>query len=259
MVETSMPTHISFSSMNDWLDCGHRYYLSRMTETTSEPQWMFVGGSIVHSATETYDRFGGDLDEVWNSEWTKELDLIVDQGHSIDSIKVNLNRTPYEDVTWWYDNGRKMLDRHVRFTSENEVMTLPDGTPAIELDLTTTINGVEVKMFADRLTTSLVSGESSVTDIKTGRANPKVPLQLAFYRYGLKKKYGITVDWGSYWMVRTGKIVNMPLHMFTDEIIESLVGKFDLARKTGVFVPNLNACTYCSFKPSCEYGREMAF
>ena len=256
MAEISMPTHISFSSMNDWLDCGHRYYLSRMTETEQQPQWMFIGGKLVHTASEVWDRFGGDLDGIWNSEWQKALDQVEKDGFSLDQIKVNMKN---EDVTWWYENGRKMLDRHVRFTSENQVNVLPNGTPAIELDLSCEVNGVEVKMFADRLTTSLVSGNASVTDIKTGRANPKMPLQLAFYRYGLKKKYGIEVDYGSYWMVRTGKIVNMPLHMFTDTIIEGLVAAFDKARKSEAFVPNLGSCTWCSYKPSCEYGREMVF
>jgi hypothetical protein len=251
-----MPIHISFSSMNDWLDCGHRYYLSRMTETTDLPQWMFIGGKLVHTASEVYDRFGGDLDSIWNDEWTKALDQVQKDGFSIDDIKVNIGK---EDVTWWYENGRKMLDRHVRFSTENQVLMLPDGTPAIELDLSCDVAGVEVKMFADRLTTSLATGYVSVTDIKTGRKSPTNPLQLAFYRYGVKKKYGIDLNWGSYWMVRTGKIVDKPLDMFTDAVIEGLVTKFDHARKALAFVPNVKSCTWCSFKPKCEFGQGMDF
>jgi len=253
---TGLPAHISFSSMNDWLDCGHRYYLSRMVEIEQQPQWMFIGGKLVHTASEVWDRFGGDLDGIWNSEWQKAIDNVQANGFSIDDIKVNIGN---EDVTWWYENGRKMLDRHVRFSTENTVLILPDGTPAIELDLSCEINGVEVKMYADRLTTSLVTGQVSVTDIKTGRKSPTNPLQLAFYRYGVKQKYGINLDWGQYWMVRTGKITTKDLTPFTDAIIEGLVTKFDHARKALAFVPNLGSCTWCSYKPSCEFGREMVF
>jgi hypothetical protein len=256
MTEITMPAHISFSSMNDWLDCGHRYYLGRMTEVEDLPQMMFIGGKVVHSASETYDRFGGDLDKIWNDEWTKALDGVFAKGFSVDDIKINIGN---EDVSWWYENGRKMLDRHVRFSTENSVLMLPDGTPAIELDLSCDVNGVEVKMYADRLTTSLVNGEVSVTDIKTGRKSPTNPLQLAFYRYGVKQKYGIDLDYGQYWMVRTGKIVTKPLSPFTDAVIEGLVAKFDHARKALAFVPNVGSCTWCSFKPKCEFGRDMDF
>jgi hypothetical protein len=256
MTEITMPKHISFSSMNDWLDCGHRYYLGRMIESEQKPQMMFIGGKAVHTATEVYDRFGGDLDSIWNDEWTKHLDQVQKDGYSIDEIKINIGN---EDVSWWYENGRKMLDRHVRFSTENSVLILPDGTPAIELDLSCEVNGVEVKMYADRLTTSLVSGQVSVTDIKTGRKSPTNPLQLAFYRYGVKKKYGIDLPTGQYWMVRTGKIVEKPLEVFTEAIIEGLVEKFDHARKALAFVPNLGSCTWCSYKEKCDFGREITF
>lgn len=50
-----LPVHISYSSLTTWLDCGWKYYLSRIEKIPEKPAWYFVGGSAVHAATEKYD------------------------------------------------------------------------------------------------------------------------------------------------------------------------------------------------------------
>jgi hypothetical protein len=59
MIEISgekLPDHISYSSLTTWLECGWKYYLSRVQGVAETPAWWFYGGSAVHHATETYDR-----------------------------------------------------------------------------------------------------------------------------------------------------------------------------------------------------------
>jgi hypothetical protein len=53
---SNLPSHISYSSLTTWLDCGWKYYLSRVTEEQELPAWYFVGGSALHKATEVYDK-----------------------------------------------------------------------------------------------------------------------------------------------------------------------------------------------------------
>lgn len=57
-----LPTHISYSSLTTYLDCGWKYYLSRIVKVKEEPAWYLVGGSAVHEATEMYDF------EMWEKE-----------------------------------------------------------------------------------------------------------------------------------------------------------------------------------------------
>jgi hypothetical protein len=51
-----LPEHVSYSSFTTWLECGFKYYLSRVVETPGQASWWLVGGSAVHTASEVYDR-----------------------------------------------------------------------------------------------------------------------------------------------------------------------------------------------------------
>jgi len=51
-----LPAHISYSALTTYLDCGWKYYLTRIVKVAERPAWYFVGGSAVHTATEVYDR-----------------------------------------------------------------------------------------------------------------------------------------------------------------------------------------------------------
>jgi hypothetical protein len=51
-----LPAHVSYSSLTTWLDCGWKYYLSKVVKEAERPTWYLVGGSAVHTATEEYDK-----------------------------------------------------------------------------------------------------------------------------------------------------------------------------------------------------------
>jgi hypothetical protein len=51
-----LPPHVSYSSLTTYLDCGWKYYLTRVEKVSEIPAWYLVGGSAVHVATELYDR-----------------------------------------------------------------------------------------------------------------------------------------------------------------------------------------------------------
>lgn len=48
--------HVSYSAVNDWLQCGKYYQLKRILNLPEKPAWWNVGGHAVHAATEAYDR-----------------------------------------------------------------------------------------------------------------------------------------------------------------------------------------------------------
>jgi ATP-dependent helicase/DNAse subunit B len=51
-----LPSHISYSQLTTWLDCGWKYYLSRIVQLKEDGSWWLVGGSSVHEATEAFDQ-----------------------------------------------------------------------------------------------------------------------------------------------------------------------------------------------------------
>lgn len=51
-----LPAHISYSAMTTYLDCGYKYFLTRVQKVEEKPAWYFIGGSAVHEATELYDK-----------------------------------------------------------------------------------------------------------------------------------------------------------------------------------------------------------
>ena len=50
-----LPAHVSYSSFTTWLDCGFKYYLSRIEKHNGTASWWLVGGSAVHEASEVFD------------------------------------------------------------------------------------------------------------------------------------------------------------------------------------------------------------
>lgn len=51
-----LPPHVSYSALTTYLDCGWKYYLTRVERVKERPTWYLVGGSAVHTATEYYDK-----------------------------------------------------------------------------------------------------------------------------------------------------------------------------------------------------------
>jgi hypothetical protein len=51
-----LPGHVSYSSFTTWLDCGFKYYLSRVEQHQGAPSWWLVGGSALHTASEEWDK-----------------------------------------------------------------------------------------------------------------------------------------------------------------------------------------------------------
>jgi hypothetical protein len=51
-----LPAHVSYSALTTDLDCGWKYYLTRVEKLIEQPTWYLAGGSAVHTATEMYDK-----------------------------------------------------------------------------------------------------------------------------------------------------------------------------------------------------------
>lgn len=200
-----------------------------------------------------------DLLKIWKDTWVsteherKEYDLSTSDTWRVASPK----RNP-EDRDWWYTHGYKFLENWTTWRKENphlQIYRLPDGTPAIELDMTPEVNGVTIKMAIDRVFLNTNTGEPFILDLKTGKSTPSSGLQLGFYAYGIRKVYGIDIKRGYYWNARRMELSEpFDLAAYSDSKIESLVSMFEKARQENIFMPNFNHCIMCGYKDTCEWN-----
>ena len=178
--------------------------------------------------------------QLWSGAWakeTKDLDLTTARVAGR-ATKANPNK---EDSEWWNEQGPRWVEQYIQWRKANKnwkLWTTPQGAKAIELELNPTIADVPVKMVIDRAFE--VDGELVIVDLKTSSRRPTSDLQLGFYKVGLEKMLGVTVNQGNYWMSRdagTGEMID--LSRYTLDMLEYLVSGFEKARRAGIFLPNL--------------------
>lgn len=195
--------------------------------------------------------------ELWTKAWAKETkDLDLTTARVAGRVtKANPNK---EDATWWNEQGPLWVEQYIQWRKANKNWKLwktPQGAKAIELELNPIIADVPVKMVIDRVFE--VDGELVIVDLKTSSRRPNSDLQLGFYKVGLEKMLGVTVNQGNYWMSRdagTGEMID--LSRYTLDMLEYLVSGFDKARQAGIFLPNLSSCSYCGLTEHCTFTKE---
>jgi len=197
------------------------------------------------------------MNDLWLKAWNKEtegLDLNTARRAGKSTI-ANPNK---EAGFWWDTNGSIWVDNYILWRKNNpnwKIWTTPQGVRAIELELNPVIAGVPVKMVIDRIFE--VDGKLVIVDLKTSARRPTSDLQLGFYKIGVQMMLGVEVNLGNYWMSResgTGEMID--LSRYTQDTLEYFVDGFDKARKAGIFLPNLQSCSYCGLKQHCQFTKE---
>lgn len=196
------------------------------------------------------------INTFWDTAWRKEtegLDLTTAR-RAGRATKINPNK---EDATWWYEQGSVWTDNYILWRKNNptwKLWTTPQGARAIEVELNPVIAGVTVKMFIDRIFE--VDGKLVIVDLKTSSRRPTSDLQLGFYKVGIETMLGVEVSLGNYWMSResgTGEMID--LSRYTKDMLEYFVEGFDKARKAGIFLPNLQSCSFCGLTNHCQFTK----
>lgn len=167
-----------------------------------------------------------------------------------------------EDELWWLAKGPEMLQNWQTFRERThwDIWRTPDGTPAIELEVTGEFDGVLVKMFIDRVFRT-ESGALVILDLKSGSRTPVSDLQLGFYAGGVRQKFGVDVHGGVYWMAREGTCTPVvSLDMWTPRLLGHYARQLQTARREGIYLPNVTAmCRACGVRRYCAaVGGEMS-
>jgi RecB family exonuclease len=161
-----------------------------------------------------------------------------------------------EDKTWWMAEGPTMVHNYYNWRMQNpnlEVWRAPDGTPGIELDMNVTIVGnVIVKGKIDRVFQDKNTGQLIIVDLKTGKP-PASGLQLAVYRLALDAQFGVSPDYGAYWMARGGTLDKVwNLNEYPIKMVSRWLRDTKKAIDMGVFIPHTGIlCDYCGVRKHC--------
>lgn len=243
-----LPDHISYSSFTTWLDCGWKYWLTRV-ENIHEKQhsvWL-TGGSAVHLATELWDKNPSDADGVWNTAWSTQIEEDSVNGGDPESWQF----IKKEDLSWWYEEGREMLTRWIEFRNHGWKIADLNGEPLIETKFRIPIESTFVDMGVDRVMID-PEGNTVLVDLKTGASSQKHPMQLAVYAWALGKN-GVKVDKAGFWEARTGNLTLWSIDHLHPEKIEDIFNGFEKARQANIFLPNFASCIRCGVISSCKW------
>ena len=97
-------------------------------------------------------------------------------------------------------------------------------------------------------------------DLKSG-SEPDDTLQLGTYSKFVRSQWGISPQYATYWMARTGATTAMhPMGRFTDAHLDYLYGNARRGMEAGIFLPKVSRmCAGCSVRDSCVFvGGENA-
>lgn len=268
-----MIEHLSHSTVEDYAQCGEKVRLRKIERVPQIPGWALVGGSLVHAVTENLDLQDFGIPPEGPTSFSESfeqtvVDLEIKSGYSRDEWKASGRASKAwpdkENYDFWLENGDTYVNNWRRFVlnSTYQVWIMPDGVPAVELELFGLIGDVPVKGYCDRIMEDTVTGHLVVVDLKSGSRTPKGPKQLVLYRNLLQRLFGeARLKYGAYYMVRDG-ILTPPVDVETldDGRLEHQYADVWQGIKDGRFIPSLSMlCGSCSVRDFCyEYGGEQA-
>lgn len=261
--------HLSHSTVSDWLECSEKVRLRKIEKVPSSPSWSLVGGSLVHTVTETLDLqdFGipvTDQPSEFNKD-TFEAAIAAEEkfsGTSRDEWycagRVSKEWPDKENYDWWLRNGPVHVKNWRRFLTNGlwQVAITPDGDPAIEIELDEPVGGAPFKGYIDRVLEVVGTKELVVVDLKTGSRDPMSAGQLGVYSVGLGRKYGpdFWPQKGAYFMTRKG-VTTIPadLRPYNDGRLDHEYGQVWTGIQNDIFVPKVGMlCGSCGVKDYCR-------
>lgn len=195
--------HGSHALISSLAECGVKFALDRMGRhniagvTPELPAWYMVGGTAFHKATEQIERLymtGGDpeslvLAKTWGDAFYDQT-LATRLESNVDPSQWRAAKKGLEGYDWWRVQGEAMLKSYLRYwdatkRGEWEIFVMPDGRPALELELTLDVNGWPVVCIIDQVRQNRNTGQLRITDLKSGATKQAETFQLGLYAHAL--------------------------------------------------------------------------
>ena len=255
-------SHRSVSQLKLFSRCGESYRLNRLHghEIEESPAAWTAVGVAFHLAYEHWEREGRKVS-------LKELFTLYYEGEikRLKMLQPDLSkwtRTPrvkdtLRDIELRGKAGAEQADvyeQHCRI-AEWQVLRLPSGEPAIELDFIMKFGTIEVWGAIDVLL-EWPDGVVTIRDLKTGNREEDFR-QLGIYRWAVKESFNIDVDWGEFWYIKDGANRSVDLRRYSKEYLTNQFEALDTAIVNELFIASPGAnCKMCDVRPHC---REMGW
>lgn len=258
--------HISYSGLSTGLECLKRFQLTRIAQAPQLPAWWFAGGTAVHAVTEDYDRalfeagtagraFAWDRRDILNA-WEKHFEAEIEKlkKKEPDDTKWRAGKEKYKE---WNVSGPEQVQNYIewRRRSPYEIWITPDGTPAIELDISGYLPGcgLEILAYLDRVFIDPFLQCMAVVDLKSGKTKPTSGLQFGVYSARIQEKYGEHPVWGAALMTREGQLHKpYSLGKYSPEYVGKQLGHLERIVAARAFPANVGGgCWNCDVSASC--------
>lgn len=255
----------SVSQALQYEKCPYAYYLGRVElddrgdRIWDRPAAWLPMGTAVHAAAEAYERSGRTMtvdaaQAVYRDSYVSETNELL----STSTMDYWFASGPYggeADIERRFGIGLAQTEKYVDYYSatgkgsKDVVWVADNGTPGIELGFEVDLDGVKVRGFIDTVFTEVVN------DNKTG-AHPGDEFQLKTYRIALQEQYDLTIDYGQFWMGRTGKPTKpVDLSGTSRSEISDAYHRMDENVKAERFdpKPDPEKCGRCGFNSYCPF------
>lgn len=265
----------SHSQFNDYLHCSWAFRLKRINRLQEKPSVWLSGGKAFHSVSEDFDRATwqeNDLSqwsdhEQWEAGFDQHFEALLqeerEKNPGIDETqwrtagRKTKDKPDGEDIDWWRTAGRQFITKYVDWrVATNDTLRiahLPDGGPAIEVEMHTPLGGVPMSSYADRVFQDQDTGELLLTDMKSGSRTPDTPMQLATYAIQIERIFRRPIVWGAFYDARKG-LLSEPIDLtrFDQDNLGYVYRTLDRAAEEGIFLPNIGShCKSCGLRDFC--------
>lgn len=267
--------HRSVSQYNSFNRCGYAYKLARIDKVWQRPAAWLPQGSAVHAVAEAYElqKFKGfpmDLEQaqdLFRQEYAKEIEKYAEVTPRFDYWFSSGSYHGEVDIERRYNIGLEQVEKFINWTESHPkeaIWISPEGVPGIELSFDFDLDGVLIRGFIDAVISVDPGGTTPsfhvVRDYKTGNT-PGDDFQLAVYKVALEEVYGLTVDYGDYYMAgKAGKpaFTTHPhnLEEWTREAVSEKFQELEAAIKAEKFEPKPDPkiCVMCDVSLACQYS-----
>jgi putative RecB family exonuclease len=238
--------------------------------------WASIGGIAYHACVREFEQdafemdprcVGGD-DEKWEARATTYADKFAKHfadATAEETLKSDVPMKDWyvnsakEDRDWWLTNGPGMVHRYIMAQRNREcVLATVDGAPALEIEISINIDGVDVKGYIDRIMYYPETKQLIIEDDKTGARWPQDRIQLDTYAEWAilnADAFGVSVKsvWSRYWHARNGEhILSKEFNPGAAYALAYRYRQLDRADRAGIYPARpSNLCKACPVRSSC--------
>jgi RecB family exonuclease len=257
----------SYSQLSEFHQCSWRFYLRRFLKVKEQPSVWTAGGNAFHKTTEMFDEMLWQENDLSKQDARPWYGTFVDQfENELDELRaINPDESTWraaskgrEDVAFWRKLGPVLISQYIQWrTSTNDTLRIAavKGAPAVEVKVETSLGGVPVVGYIDRVFQDTETGVLEIVDYKSGARMPQTPDQLGQYSVQLEQQEGVPVTWGAFYNARKATLDGpIDLRRYTEQSFGEEYQQLEASLEAKKFEPNITAlCKACGVKDACKF------